>query len=351
MLNFSKPKSIIGLDVSSGSLKLVEVKSEGKSYILKAFARTPLPRGAILNDSIVDTKTFNFCLKQALDKPQFGRFDTHYINVSLPESKSFLRVIQIPKMSDAEAEAAVPYEAESFIPMPVEQVYLDWQKINEAGDKQNILIIATPREYVDKYLEALDTGGLTASALEAESQSLCRSLIAWNSTETSLIVDIDANRSNLVMVESGGLQFSSTVPIAGGAFTDGLSRSLGVSSVKGEEIKKKVGLSNTTEYPNVKIALMPVLNNLTAEIKNVLKFHSERSERPVEKVILAGGGAKLKGLPEAMQAEFGQEGNIKVEIGDPWKNIESLKSSALSGIESSSWATAIGLALRNIENK
>lgn len=351
MFNFSKPKSSIGLDISAGSLKLVQIKQEKKSCSLKAFSRVSIPKGAVINDAITDQKTFNYCLKQALDKPQFGRFDTHYIGVSLPESKSFLRVIQIPKMSDAEAEAAVPYEAESFIPMPIDQVYLDWQKIGDTQDKQNILIIATPKEYVDKYLEVLDAGGLTASALEAESQSLCRSLIGWKSNETSLILDIDANRSNLVMVENGSLQFSSTVPIAGGAFTEGLARSLGVSSVKAEEIKKKVGLSNTSEYPNVKIALVPVLNNLVAEVKNVLKFHAERSDKPVEKVILAGGGARLKGLVEEVGAQFSPEGNIKVEVGDPWKNVENLKSSALSGSEAVSWTTAIGLALRNLESK
>jgi type IV pilus assembly protein PilM len=349
MFNFSKTLSSIGLDISSGSIKLMQVKKDGKNFVVKAFSRASLPKGAVINDLVADQKTFAFLIKQALDKPQFGRFDTQYVTVSLPEAKSFIRVIQIPKMSDLESESAVPYEAESFIPMPIDQVYLDWQKVGETSEKNNILIIASPKEYVEKYLELIDLSGLKPTALEAESQSLCRSLIGWKSEETSFIADIDASRSNLVMIEAGNLQFSSTVPIAGGAFTESLARSLGVASAKAEEIKKKVGLLNTAEYPNIKISLAPILNNLTAEIKNVLKFHSERSEKPVEKVILAGGGAKLKGMIDLMQNDFASEGNIKVELGNPWRNLSELKSPPIFGEEALSWSTAIGLAIRNYE--
>lgn len=349
MFNFSKTENSIGMDISSGSVKLMQIKKDHKKYTVKAFSRVSLPKGTIINDAVADQKTFSFVIKQALDKPQFGKFDTQFVTVSLPESKSFIRVIQIPKMSDQESEAAVPYESESFIPMPIDQVYLDWQKVGETADKSNILIIASPKEYVDKYLDLLDLSGLKAMALETESQSLCRSLIGWGQKETSLIADIDSSRSNLVMIEAGSLQFSSTVPIAGGAFTEGLARSLGVASAKAEEIKKKVGLLNTAEYPNIKISLVPILNSLTAEIKNVLKFHTERSEKPVSKVVLAGGGAKLKGLIELMQPEFAAEGNIAVEVGNPWRNLSELNSPPLSGEEASSWSTAIGLAIRNYE--
>lgn len=350
MFNFSQtPQVIFGLDISAGSVKLAEIHKNGKEYSARAFSRVSLPKGAVINDVVADTKTFNYVLKQALDKPQFGRFDSRYAVASLPESKSFIRIIQIPKMSDAEAEAAVPFEAESFIPLPIDQVYLDWQKVGESGDKNNILIIATPKEYVEKYLEVLDGAQVKTVALEAESQSLCRALAGWGAGETMLVADIDASRSNLVMIENGALQFSSTVPIAGSAFTEAVARSLGVASVKAEEIKKKVGLISTAEYPNIKTSLVPVLNTLMAEIKNVLKFHAEHSEKQVEKIVLAGGGAKLKNLAELMQAEIISEGNIKVENGNPFKNLAGLKQQPLSAADALSFSTAIGLAIRNFE--
>src|SRR3989338_10670691 len=295
---FSKTESAFGLDVSGSSFKIIELNSRRQATQVKGFADTPFPKGLILNDAISDVKTFTYLIKQALDRPQFGHISTNRAIVSLPESKSFIRVIQIPQMSDTEAESAVPFEAESFIPLPIDQVYLDWQKLGEAGDKLNILIIASPKDFVDKYLDALDKAGLKSVALEVESQSCHRALVDPGSKETMLIVDLDAYRSSLIMVEEGMLQFTSTIPIAGNAFNESIARELGISSTKAEEIKHKVGISNTTEYPNVKTALLPILNNLSAEIKNILKFHQDHSEKQVSKILLVGGSAKLKNLSE-----------------------------------------------------
>ena len=130
---FSQTLSALGLHLTSTSMRLVLLHKKGKETVVKAFADVALPKGLMVNDEIVDAKTFEFLLKQALAKPNFGKFDTSYAVVSLPESKSFVRVVQIPIMSETEAESAVPYEAESFIPLPIDQVYLDWQKIGETG--------------------------------------------------------------------------------------------------------------------------------------------------------------------------------------------------------------------------
>jgi type IV pilus assembly protein PilM len=306
---------------------------------------------------VADFKTFDFLLKQSLNKPQFGRLDTNRAVVSLPESKSFVRVIQIPKMSDAEANNAVPYEAESFIPMPIDQVYLDWQKIGnveapsglgnsaEAG-KMNILMIASPKEFVDKYLEVLDKAGLNTVALEVESQSCLRAAFAPARRETALLVDLGGSRSSLIMVEDGNLQFTSTVPIAGNTFTESIARALGVSSVKAEEIKNKVGISNTSEYPNIKTELLPVLNNLAAEIKNILKFHSEHSGAKVLRVVIAGGGGKLKNLAEFLAGQLLEAGVAKVELANPLQNLNITPSEHLNPLDSLEFTTAIGLAAR-----
>ena len=342
----SKNLPAFGLDVSSGSFKIMQFSKKGKELSVKAFGSTALPKAAIINDAIADSKTFSFLLKQALQKPQFGKVDTNYVVVSLPESKSFVRVIQIPKMSDAEAENAVPFEAESFIPLPIDQVYLDWQKIGETVDKMNILMIASPKDFVNSYLDVLDSVNLKPVALEVESQSCHRALMAPANSETALLVNIESVRSSLIMVEDGNLQFTSTVPIAGNNFTESIAKALGVAGVKAEEIKKKVGFANTTEYPNVQLALLPVLNNLSAEIKNILKFHNEHSERKVTKILLAGGGSRLKNLQEFLTGQFQEAGGLKVELADPWQNLPELKNPPLDRQESLGYITAIGLARR-----
>jgi type IV pilus assembly protein PilM len=346
---FKKTIPAFGLDLSGSSLKFMQLKKTGNKIGIKSYHNTILPKGMMVNDAVTDQKTFNFLVKEAMSKPQYGKLDTSYVVASLPESKSFVRVIQIPKMSEAEAENAVPFEAENFIPMPIDQVYLDWQKISDAQDKMNVLMIASPKDFVNKYLDILDKAGLKVAAFEVESQSCHRSLIPKNSQETCLLVDISDNRTSLIMVEEGSLQFTSNIPIAGNAFTESLARILGVTNAKAEEVKQTIGLSNTAEYPNIKTGLLPVLTSLSAEIKNILKFHSEHSTKPVNRVILVGGSAKLKNLAEFLAPQLAEAGVSKVELGNPWQNLPEIKNSPLDALDSLGFVTAIGLASRGID--
>ncbi len=342
----SKNLPAFGLNISGSSLKLMRLEQKGKELSIKAFSSAALPKAMVVNDLISDQKAFDFLLKQNLQKPLYGRLDTNYVAASLPESKSFVRVIQIPKMSESEADSAVPFEAENFIPMPIDQVYLDWQKLGDTADKMNVLIIASPKEFVDKYLGTLDSAGLKTVALEVESQSCHRAIMAQGSTETVLLVDLDAFRSSLVMVEDGNIQFTSTVPIAGNSFTENIAKTLGVANVKAEEIKRKVGIVNTTDYPNIKTSLLPVLNNLSAEIKNILKFHAEHSDKQVTRVILSGGSAKLKNLAEFLAPQLMDAGISRVELANPWQNFSLAKNFPLSPFDSLGFVTTIGLAIR-----
>jgi type IV pilus assembly protein PilM len=214
------------------------------------------------------------------------------------------------------------------------------------GDKMEILIIASPKEYVDKFLEVLDKAGLVPVALEVESQSLMRSVIALDNKETTLVIDLDAFRSNLVMIEQGTLQFTSSIPVAGNTFTETLATALGIPSSKAETIKKKFGIENTTEYPNLKTTLLPVLNNLSAEIKNILTFHEEHSSSKVTSIVLCGGSAKLAHLDEFLALQFADTPGLKVSLAKPWANIKDFESKPMSDLDSLGFTTAIGLTMR-----
>jgi Tfp pilus assembly PilM family ATPase len=162
-------------------------------------------------------------------------------------------------------------------------------------------------------------------------------------------LDVESFRTSLIMAEQGNLQFTSTIPIAGNSLTESLAKALGIASAKAEEIKKKVGLANTTEYPNIRSSLLPVLNNLTAEIKNILKFHSEHSDKQVERVVLCGGGARLNNLAEFLAQNLADAGVVKVEQAKPWQNLPQIAAPPLDESTSLSFVTAIGLAIRGVD--
>ncbi len=344
---FEKHTPAFGLDVSGSAIKMLQFQQAGKLSV-KGYVDLALPKGVMQDDAIMDADTMAYVIEQGLEKPNFGRIDTRHCVASLPESKSFVRVIQMQKMSEAEVENAILFEAENYIPIPIDQVYLDWQQVGVRDDKLEVLIIASPKDHVDKYLQVLEKAHLIPVALEVESQSVTRTLIDSGSRETTLIVDLDAYRSNLVMIEKGRLEFTSSIPIAGNTFTDTIAHSLGVATAKAETIKKQIGIANTPEYPNIKTTLLPVLNNLSAEIKNILTFHSEHSDQKVTSLLLCGGSAKLKHLDEFLQPEFATNPELKVFVGNPWKNFPDIKTGTLSAEDALSFTTAIGLALRGL---
>ncbi len=313
---------------------------------MHAYTEMQFPPGVMAADAISDPKRVSELVLDAIKKPKFGQFSTNLAVASLPESKSFIRVIQIPVMSEKEAENAVPFEAESFIPLPLDQVYLDWQVLGYKHDKMDVLIIAAPREYVDSFVSILENSGLKPAALEVESQSLHRALIETDTTGSTLLMDLDAYRTSLIMIEEGNLQFTSSIPIAGNTITEAIARALGVASAKAESIKREVGIANTAEYPNIKTTLLPVLNNLSDEIKNILKFYASHSDKQVNRVMLAGGSAKLKNLAEYLQPELADMPGLQVTLANPYANITGDGVFPIEQFEALSYTTAIGLALR-----
>lgn len=344
---FTPKEPAFAMHLTGSSLKLIQfVERKGEVHV-QAFAHVPLPKDAMRDDTISNAEVLSALIQKTVEAPTFGHVSTKRVAITLPESKSFVRIIEIPKMADSEIDNAVLFEAESYVPMPMDQVYYDWRILNNANDKISLLLVASPKEAVDSYSDVLERAGLQIVAIEVESQSLVRALIPDQSTETSLIVDIDAVKTNLIMVEQGNLQFSSTIPIAGNTFTDTISQALGVTRAQAEKIKQTTGISNTPEYPNIRTILLPILKNLAEEIRNVIKFHYDHSTVPISNLILSGRSAKDQSLADFLADQLEDIRDIKIKLPDPWQNIPNLqKDLPLEDADSLRYGAAIGLAER-----
>lgn len=365
---FQDVKIPLGLDISDLSLKLMQFQRTGDRLAVQAYQDTNIPKEVLSGDKIKDPKLLKEILKQALVSPVYGRFTGSYVVASIPETKSFVRVIQMPAMSEAEASEAVPWEAEAYIPLPISQVYLDWLIIGKEKGKEKeeakmtVLIMAAPRDYVDDFVGVLTEAGLTPLALEVESQATARSLIpASKKDEAILIADIDAVRTSLIINDRGTLQFTSSLPIAGEAFTESIAHALDLDFAEAEKLKRAVGIDANAENGKVKKALSSVVNNLVEEIKNTIRFYEEHSTEAskISHLVLTGGSSKLKHLPSFLHDKLTHRPfpdhplrslpGIKVELGNPWVNLlKKGQTPPLSREESLSYSTAIGLALREM---
>lgn len=344
---FNPKQSAFAVQLNGNSIKGLQLIRRGGVVKAQGYCRAPLPKGLMTGDAISNSEQLAAFIEKTIEAPTFGKFSTRRVAITIPESKSFVRIIDIPHISESEVENTVLFEAESYVPMPMDQVYFDWKILSDNGKQMSILLVASPKETVDSYINVLESANLKVVSVEVESQSLCRALVPTGSKETMLIVDVDSFKTNLIMVELGHLQFSSSIPVAGMALTETIAKALGVTNSQAEAIKEKVGISNTPEYPNIRTALTPVLKNLSEEIKNIIKFHYDHSANPISKIVLSGATSFDKNFADFLSKELSDQEGAEVSIGNPWQNItDHPEDMEIQGANALRYASVIGLAIR-----
>jgi type IV pilus assembly protein PilM len=363
-----KPEAF-GLDISDLSLKILKLKKRRKFFSLASFVEERIKPGIIEGGEIKDEEKLTEILKEAVKKVKGEKLKTKYCVVSLPEEKAFLQVIQMPPMPKEDLKSAVLFEAENYIPLPVEKVYLDSQIISPVSpslNKVEVLISAIPREIADSYLACLKKAGLQPLAFEIESLAIARAVIKNEESDFPvLIVDIGETRTSFIIFAGKSVRFTSSIAVSGQLFTQSIAKNLKISLVKAEELKRKYGLGEKIvlklgeetkkEKGEIFEALIPPLVDLTQQIKKCLSYFETHDLLPffpperkkIQKIILSGGGANLKGLLNFLKYEL----NLPVVLGDSFINLPLAKSEfeKMPFEKSLSFTTAVGLALRGIE--
>lgn len=363
-----KPETF-GLDITDTSLKIAKLKKAGKFFQLASFLKEEINPGIIEEGEIRDEESLAKIIKESLKKVKGEKLGTNYVVASLPEEKAFLEVIQMPKMKEEELREAVYFEAENYIPLPIEGVYLDFQivpPIYNHLDHIDLLIAALPKKTVDPYVSVLKKAGLLLKSLEVESLAIARSLIKNEvSPHPLLIIDLGANRTGFIIFSGYSVRFSSILPISFRQLTETIAQVLKIDFKEAEELKLKYGLQEKyrlrigdgtkkeREAGRLFEILLPNLNNLVSQIKKYLDYylthvfheHLPPDGKIIEKVLLCGGGANLKGISEFLSLQL----KTPVQVANPWVNIlaDPLKKiPQLTYEESLAFSPALGLALR-----
>lgn len=366
-----KPKSF-GLDISDLSLKIINLKKKGKFFDLASFIEEEIKPGVIKEGEIKDKETLAKIIKAAFKKVKGEKINSKHVIVSLPEEKAFLQVIQLPKMPEEDIKSAIVYEAENYIPLSIEKVYFDYQVLKPLCnhlDHLDILLAALPREIVDPYIDCLKLAGLKPKALEIESLAIGRALIK-NEVANSpvLLIDLGATRTSFVVFSGDCVRFTSSIPISSKGFTEIISKNLGIAFAEADSFKIKYGLGEKIHFKmgdgiekkiekgRIFEALIPALVDLIQQIKNHIDYyqthtsheHLPSNGKTTPKILLCGGGANLKGLPELLSLEL----KTPVEIANPWINVFPVgkkETTKLPLEKAIGYTTAIGLALRGMK--
>jgi len=346
-----KPEGF-GLEIEDRSLKAFMFRrgSKNRCRILSCGMRV-MKKGLIQEGQILNPQAVAADIKELLKTTKPKPIVSRSVVFSIPETKAFMRTIAIPKMEKEEAVEAVKWETEANIPVAVDRIYLDWQAINEVDGKAEILVAAIPKEVVDSYCETMKLAGLDILAVEVDIIATVRSLASERETREKpvMIVDLGEDKTSLAICKNQVPYFTSSLPLSGRTFTDALSKGLGVSTEKAENLKIKYGLGKMQKDDMLFNIYNPLVENLAVEIEKSISFYEEsiNTREKVEMIILSGGGSLLKDFSECMEKRIGK----KIILGNPLKSL-GMENKFSDDFQKSlaPFATSIGLAARLCEN-
>ncbi len=354
-----EPESF-GLDISDLSLKFVKLEKKKKFFNLSFYTTISVKPGIIEGGKIKDKEAFIAILKTAREKIIKSGFKNSNVIASLPENKAFFQVVKMPKMSKEELKTAIPFEAENYIPLSSNDAYFDFEIISQDKGLLDVLVVAVPKEIVDSYLYCLKEVGFVVQALEIESQAIARALIRGKKIPPTLIIDFGRSITSLIFFSGKSIKFTCSIPFSSSDITEVISREMNESFNKAEKMKIKYGLeigkrkepNKALENKKVVKIIEEIVSDLAKQIERYIDYYQDHtygtnhsSEKKVEKVVLCGGGANLKGLDDFLELKLG----IPVEKGNPWVNIlpSPLREvPEISYEDSLGYTTALGLAIR-----
>jgi type IV pilus assembly protein PilM len=345
ILGLGKKDNFLGIDLGTTSLKLVETTIERGVPRLVTYGYAERDVASIAKDDskIILDKVADL-LKRLYTKCGISSYKAV---TALPNFSVFNSVITLPVMNKKELSSAIRWEAKKFVPLPIEDVILDWRIIDEIEiDKKKknyrILLTAAAKNLVHRYVEIFKKADLQLLSLETEAFALTRSLLG-KSQATTMIIDTSAVTTDIIIIEKGVPSLNRSIDVGGITITRAIANGLNVNFDRAEQFKRDIGMSGSSKIPElIKGILKPVVD----EMNYSRRLYQEQSGQTIEQVILSGGSAYLPQLAEY----FSQSLNIKVLIGDPWARIsypQELKP-ALDAV-APRFAVAIGLGLRGMK--
>ena len=345
----------LGLDISERNAKYFSFTSV-KPLSIDMFGEIEIPEGIIEQGEIKkEQELIRIFALWHTKQPRHIR--SAYITASVPEEKSFVRVIQLPKIKKREIALAIRWELEANVPIPPDQLIYDYEIIEPIDDHLShvdVSITAFPKSIIESYVRVLTQAGFKLSALELESQAIIRSCVPeLHTRKTYIVVDMGRNRTSFIIFSGDAIRFTTTIPLGGKTLEENIAKELGVSIDEAMEIKKESGLDRRVQDGKVFSSLIPALSVFVDELRRSIFFyqdhatHTHGAESIVSSVILSGGDANLLGIDTYLASAL----KIPVIVADPFMRTRSVLAEpipAMSPHIALSFTTAIGLALRQI---
>lgn len=352
-----KEKSVLGVDIGSSSLKVVQLRKEHGQAVLETYGELALGPYGEKEVGQATNLSAEQIIESLKDLLREAKVTTKSCGVSIPFSRSLLTLVELPYRSDPEEQKTViELEARKYIPVASSEVQLDWfivpvenskSPINERaivdqkGQKVEVLLVAVHKDELSLLQSVVTGAGLSASFYEIEIFSTIRAVIE-NSIKPVMVLDIGASSTKTYVIEHGVVALSHSISIGSQDITRAISISANVSMVTAEALKKKEGLGDGGAMGSPEL----VFSRIFAEVRRVLVQYETTHKKSITSIVLTGGGGVTKELSIYAKSIF----SIDVRVADPFAQTEApaFMRSVLQSI-GPEFAVAVGLAMRKLD--
>ncbi|HWU24683.1 MAG TPA: type IV pilus assembly protein PilM [Candidatus Paceibacterota bacterium] len=350
-----KSKSVIGIDIGSSSLKVVQLRREGETAVLETYGELslgPYAGGEVGQATNLPADKIAETLKDLLRE---ASVTTNDAGVSIPFSRSLLRLVTLPRRDDPEEQrTVVELEARKYIPVPISEVQLDWFIVPEPipegqppSDKVKVLLVAVHNDELSLLQGVIQGANLAATFFEIEIFSTIRSVVN-EPVKPVLVLDIGASATKVYVVEHGVIAFSHNIPQGGQDVTRTIAAAANLSIEQAEIQKKEHGFMIPTDgkAPYERSTIEIIFSRVFEEARRALAQYEATNQKAVSTLVLTGGGGVTKDLANYAKEFF----SIPVELADPFAKAEApaFMRPVLAQI-GPEFAVAFGLALRKID--
>jgi type IV pilus assembly protein PilM len=345
---------LIGLDITTSSIKLIELAQSGGEYRVEAYAAEPTPHNAVNEKAIVDANAVGEAIRRAMKR---SGVRTRECAVAISGDAAITKAIPMPRsLSDAELEQQVEMQADQYIPFPMEEVSFDFQVLGPSAkdpEMQDVLLVATRTENVDQRVAAVTAAGLIpklvdveAFALENACKLMTHQMPDGGIDRTIAVIDFGASTTTFSVLKDLQVVYTRDFAFGGQLLTEEIMRTYGLSMEEAGRAKKEGGLPSNYQ-PEV---LDPFIDDMTQQVSRSLQFYlaSGSGRSQPEQILVCGGCANIPGVADVIASRVG----IPSERGDPLGQMRISSKAKALGVSRDAVAllTACGLALRSFED-
>jgi len=350
---FKAKKDIVGIDIGSSSVKLVQLREARGGYQLVNLGMAMLPPEAIVDNAIMDSASVVQAIRSLVESQ---KVKTKNVATSISGHSVIIRKVQLPIMTDDEMEASIQWEAEQYIPFEISEVNLDFQILGpdpKDPSQMTVILVAAKKDFVSDYMAVFKDAGLSPMVMDIDCFALENAFEAnylIGGDEVVALINMGATAMNVDILKGSGTLFTRDIQVGGNMFNEEIQKRLGLNSTDAE-IVKLGGTVENVDPAAVAEVTADAAEILAQEVQRSLDFFSATSaDEKVQKLFIAGGVARAAQVRVALEQRLG----IPVEVLNPFQSIAiSEKDFDLEhiGAVGPLYTVAVGLAMRRLGDK